>query len=53
MLSIFTPRKKKVRFNQIVQIFLIPHIVDLKRYGIDEDLWWNEKDYIYFLKFNR
>lgn len=40
--------RKKVSFDQMVRVILIPHLNDYKYLGLD--LWYNEND---FLRFRR
>jgi hypothetical protein len=40
--------RKKVSFDQMVRVILIPHLNEYKYFGLD--LWYNEND---FLRFRR
>lgn len=41
---------KKVRFNTIASVILIPSRNEYKFFGLINELWYTEKDYIFFYK---
>jgi len=41
---------KKVRFSKIVSVILIPSRKEYHFFGLINELWYNENDYIFFLK---
>ena len=42
--------KKKVKFNNIIKITLIPNREEYFQYSLNDILWWKEEDYINFRK---
>jgi hypothetical protein len=49
MLSVFYKNSKKVRFNKIVCVILIPSNKDYNYFGLRDELWYGENDYKFFL----
>jgi len=49
MLSVFYKNIKKVRFNKIVCVILIPSNRDYTYFGLRDELWYGENDYKFFL----
>lgn len=41
-------KQKKVSFDYIIDVVLIPNITDFKERGMINYLWWNEENLVYF-----
>jgi len=41
-------KQKKVSFDYIIDVVLIPNITDFKERNMIDSLWWNEENLIYF-----
>jgi len=42
--------KKKVKFDDIIKVILIPSKEEYFNYSLNDLLWWNERDYYLFKK---